>query len=42
MSVKRTDIGRLLEQHGFRLGREGGNHTIYSDGEKTSQATQPV
>jgi mRNA interferase HicA len=35
MSVKRTDIVRLLEQHGSRLVREGGNHTIYSNGEKT-------
>ncbi len=35
MSVKRSDIVRLLEQHGFTLLREGGNHAIYTKGEKT-------
>lgn len=35
MSVKRTDVIRFLEQNGFKLLREGGNHTIYSDGNKT-------
>ncbi|MBV5327457.1 MAG: type II toxin-antitoxin system HicA family toxin [Chlorobium sp.] len=35
MSVKRSDIVNLLEQHGFTLLREGGNHTIYTNGEKT-------
>ena len=34
MSVKRKDIVRLLEANGFRLIREGGNHSVYSDGEK--------
>jgi len=35
MSVKRADLVRLLEQHGFRLIREGSNHSIYSDGRRT-------
>lgn len=35
MSVKRKDLVRLLQDHGFRLIREGGNHSIYSDGNKT-------
>ena len=35
MSVKRSDIVRLLEKHGFRLVREGANHSIYSDGVHT-------
>jgi mRNA interferase HicA len=35
VSVKRADIVRLLELNGFRLVREGGNHSIYSNGEKT-------
>ena len=32
MSVKRRDLIRYLEGNGFRLLREGGNHSIYSDG----------
>jgi len=35
MSVKRTDLVRLLEAHGFQLVRQGGNHAIYSNGERT-------
>ena len=35
MSVKRADIVRLFEANGYRLIREGGNHSIYSNGEKT-------
>ena len=35
MSVKRADVVRLLERNGFRLIREGRNHSIYSNGEKT-------
>ncbi|MFP4068531.1 MAG: type II toxin-antitoxin system HicA family toxin [Spirochaetaceae bacterium] len=35
MSVKRTDLVRLLERHGYRLIRQGANHSIYSNGEKT-------
>ena len=34
MSVKRRDLVRLLEQGGFRLLREGGNHSIYTNGDK--------
>jgi len=34
MSVKRKDIIKKLEQNGFSLLREGGNHAIYTDGEK--------
>ena len=32
MSVKRRDIIRYLEKNGFLFQREGGNHTIYSNG----------
>ena len=35
MSVKRADLVRLLEENGFRLVREGGNHSIYFDGTHT-------
>ncbi len=35
MSVKRKDILKLLEDSGFSLLREGGNHSIYTNGEKT-------
>jgi mRNA interferase HicA len=34
MSVKRRDLVRYMEQHGFRLLREGGNHAIYTNGTK--------
>jgi mRNA interferase HicA len=34
MSVKRVDLIRHLEQHGFMLLREGGKHSIYSNGAK--------
>ncbi len=34
MSVKRRDLIRYLESHGFRLLREGGNHSIYTNGAK--------
>ncbi len=36
MSVNRRDIVRHLEEHGFRLIREGGNHSIYGNGAKAS------
>ncbi len=32
MSVNRRDLVRHLEQYGFFLQREGGNHSIYSSG----------
>ena len=35
MSVKRKDIVKLFESNGFSLLREGGNHSIYTNGEKT-------
>ena len=35
MSVKRRDLVQYLEQNGFRLLREGGNHSIYTNGSKT-------
>lgn len=35
MSVKRKDIVKLFERNGFSLLREGGNHSIYTNGEKT-------
>ncbi len=34
MSVKRMDIIKLFERNGFSLLREGGNHSIYTNGEK--------
>ena len=33
MSVKRRDLIRYLEANGFSLLREGGNHSIYTNGE---------
>jgi len=35
MSVKRRDLVAYLEQNGFILLREGGKHSIYSNGVKT-------
>jgi mRNA interferase HicA len=32
MSVKRRDFIRYLEENGYTLLREGGNHSIYFDG----------
>jgi predicted RNA binding protein YcfA (HicA-like mRNA interferase family) len=32
MPVKRKDLVRYFEQNGFKLIREGGNHSIYSNG----------
>jgi mRNA interferase HicA len=34
MLVKRRDLIRLFESHGFYLLRQGGNHSIYSNGNK--------
>jgi mRNA interferase HicA len=34
MSVKRQDLIRHLEEHGFWLLREGAKHSIYTNGEK--------
>ena len=35
MSVKRHDLIKYLESHGFYLLREGGNHSIYTNEIKT-------
>jgi mRNA interferase HicA len=34
VSVKRRDLIRYLEENGFSLVREGGNHSIYTNGAK--------
>ena len=34
MSVKRRDLVRYLEDNGFELLREGGQHSIYANGKK--------
>lgn len=34
MSVKRRDLVRHFEKHGFYLLREGANHSVYSNGTK--------
>jgi len=34
VSIKRRDLIRLLERNGFQLIREGGKHSIYSNGRK--------
>ena len=35
MSVKRRDLIRYLEKNGFYLLREGGKHSIYTNGKNT-------
>jgi predicted RNA binding protein YcfA (HicA-like mRNA interferase family) len=35
LSVKRRDLIKYLEKNGFYLLREGGNHSIYTNGTKT-------
>ena len=35
MSVKRRELLKYLEENGFQLLREGGNHSIYTNGPKT-------
>ena len=35
MSVKRRDLVRYLEEHGFYLLREGANHSIYTNDLRT-------
>lgn len=35
MSVKQRDLIGYLEENGFRLLREGANHSIYTNGSKT-------
>ncbi|MDP2920695.1 MAG: type II toxin-antitoxin system HicA family toxin [Dehalococcoidia bacterium] len=35
MSVKRRDLVKYFEENGFNLLREGGKHSIYSNGIKT-------
>lgn len=33
--MKRKDLIKLFERNGWRFEREGGSHTIYTDGEKS-------
>ena len=35
MSVKRRDLINCLKENGFYLLRQGGKHSIYTNGEKT-------
>jgi predicted RNA binding protein YcfA (HicA-like mRNA interferase family) len=35
MSVKRRELVRYFEENGFYLLREGGNHSIYTNQDKT-------
>ena len=35
MSVKRKDLIKYLEENGYYLLREGGNHSIYTNNTKT-------
>lgn len=32
--MKRKDLIRLFEQNGWILAREGGNHTVYTNGKE--------
>jgi mRNA interferase HicA len=46
MSVQRRELVKYLEENEFRVIREGGNHTIYSNGfkiipVKKTQAVRP-
>ncbi len=34
MSVKRRDLVKYFEENGYRLLREGGNHSIYTNDRK--------
>ena len=34
MSVKRRDLVKYLEKNGFYMLREGGNHSIYTNGSR--------
>ena len=40
MSVKRRDLIRYLEKGGFLFQREGGKHTIYTNGSGISVAVK--
>lgn len=33
--MKRKDLERILKEHGFELERNGANHDIFSDGNKS-------
>lgn len=35
--MKRADLIRLLERNGWRLKREGGNHSVYTNGVRCEQ-----
>ena len=41
MSVKRRDLIRYFEENGFYLLREGSNHSIFTNGEKTIPIKRP-
>ena len=32
--MKRKDLIKLFERNGWRMEREGGSHTVYTNGEK--------
>lgn len=40
--MKRKDLIKLFELNGWRLEREGGNHTVYTNGgeERSDSSTQ--
>ena len=35
--MKRKDLVKLLEKNGWYLKRNGGNHDLYTDGERTEE-----
>lgn len=35
--MKRKELVKLLEKNGWRLARSGGNHDIYTNGQKRNQ-----
>lgn len=41
MSVQRRELVKYLEENEFRVIREGGNHTIYSNGFKIIPVKRP-
>ena len=32
--MKRKDLIKLFEQNGWKIAREGGNHTVYTNGKE--------
>ena len=39
--MKRKDLVKLLEKNGWYLKRNGGNHDLYTDGERTEPIPRP-